>query len=1367
MKHKKNKHKIQNSALDAEDQDGDVSAAVKRKMMISFDSTETLVDDGDGVDGGASSTRIGCRGNAGADHNAQLKQQQQQHQPVNSVKQSLPPLPAIKMNTTSLRPLLILLTASVAAILSLSSNISSIHSFTHWIATKHSFQPPTSVIVFLTGPTAPLHPPTTKKEQDAVSNTIQSVLSQQLIGSIDLALVVWNIKKPPSSSSPDMKEECSPQTRTSWSKSLLTNNPRLHLVCIDPHKGVSDLLALRMEAQRLQNLDAEFYFFMSVPESFISTSALQTFTKTYTALHKASSSQAEDSYNHPLFLSSHLGILGKDGILDKRKNFEEWNPWDVSVGWGGVDPRNGKGGMVVDGFQEPEGRQRLPRSTAMLVEAATWNRRVLGGNQTERAWVVSYTDIRDSIFQRSSYQGNEEKLPERCTDPISLFWTRLGLLSFRARQIPFPLISSPKLTEPNQECYISIYYTHTLDPTFSTTRKLNLLKRIWRPFLSVIVPFYNVPHLFWFLETLQSLQSQSFHDFEVIIVNDGSNKRDLESVKVLEEMKKHVGFEGGLWTPTLLPNILDSLNIPSPPLSPPPSDDPSHPPPPRPSPQPNIPLRILTHPTNLGLSQTRNTGVLASNAPHVFFLDPDDLLPPTALEKLSVYASTVLGKTGRVQGREVGYVYSGVVHFSDGGEGRVEVVYAGYENGKLKSGNYLTSAALISKGVYVKLGGMCPRGVLAEGVFEDWDFWLRLEGFGVGGRLLREPLFWYRRHDMGNLAVIRRLQKKEGGNEGELRKLNPVAFGDLRREDVERGVLDGGGGAEVGMKCLRTPGEWVNGWVHPHETILESTRAQLNKLSPTRKNNISFLEPYKHDWTPLYIDPLDKPYIFPYNPSYFPSSSKKEVSVLYLLPWMVTGGADLYDLHILKSLSLPPSPSSPELGYTTTLITARHIDPHPWAPLFAPLANGGVWHLQRLTNSTEHAQRVVQYLSVGRAVGVCVNSRTVVGYELFEKWGRDIWRGPKGLVDVLHLRHPPPDFGNWEHRSAKVGRWMGRRVVVSRDLKRWMVGKLGYIDPETGVGEVPLVGEDKEKVVVVGPPLEMEGLESGVSDSAVQLMDWDGERVDFQKDLGKPTLLFLGRMDDQKDPMFWLDIASDLLHHPSPASLSFSQNPGTASTTPNLSFLLIGSGPLSFPVYQRLLHSPTLKARTTHLPSQPHSHLPPFLHSLQNPILLMSSKLEGLPIVVLEALGSGVPVVAVDCGGTGEVMVGPGFERGGEGGGVWEDGRYVSLKVEEGGERVEVYRHLLGSFVMNVGCEELEGASKAFRRGLGRILGREAERHWGLVDKVRREEGVEGVERLRRRRWEAGRWVREMYGVDKFWRRWRELMDGLVREKAE
>lgn len=100
-----------------------------------------------------------------------------------------------------------------------------------------------------------------------------------------------------------------------------------------------------------------------------------------------------------------------------------------------------------------------------------------------------------------------------------------------------------------------------------------------RPFFSVVIPLYNKQN--YIKETIKSVLNQTFQDFEIVIVNDGSKD---DSVKVVESIQ----------------------------------DD-----------------RIkLVHQENSGVSVARNMGIKEANAKYIAFLDADDLWLPEFLQTI-------------------------------------------------------------------------------------------------------------------------------------------------------------------------------------------------------------------------------------------------------------------------------------------------------------------------------------------------------------------------------------------------------------------------------------------------------------------------------------------------------------------------------------------------------------------------------------------------------------------------------------------------------------------------------------------------------------------------------------------------------------
>lgn len=99
------------------------------------------------------------------------------------------------------------------------------------------------------------------------------------------------------------------------------------------------------------------------------------------------------------------------------------------------------------------------------------------------------------------------------------------------------------------------------------------------PFISIIVPLYNKE--FCIRNTIESILNQSYKNFELIIINDGSTDRSLHIVS----------------------NISDNR------------------------------IRIINK-TNEGVSATRNRGIKEAKGDYILFLDADDYLYPDGIQTL-------------------------------------------------------------------------------------------------------------------------------------------------------------------------------------------------------------------------------------------------------------------------------------------------------------------------------------------------------------------------------------------------------------------------------------------------------------------------------------------------------------------------------------------------------------------------------------------------------------------------------------------------------------------------------------------------------------------------------------------------------------
>lgn len=202
------------------------------------------------------------------------------------------------------------------------------------------------------------------------------------------------------------------------------------------------------------------------------------------------------------------------------------------------------------------------RSTAHLLRDelhALRNSRVLG----------RIIKARDSI-------GNPYTIPER-----SINKARRTVARYVPDSVRLPLMRNLRKTRDGVNRRISQHRDKRVNITVvdNTVREKDI------PLVSVVVPYYNRADTID--ETLESLEKQTFIDFEVIIVDDNSS--DKESIKKLDKLKA---------------------------------------------------AKIIRHKTNQGVAAARNSGIAAAKGMYVICLDSDDVLEETFIEKAVIILET-------------------------------------------------------------------------------------------------------------------------------------------------------------------------------------------------------------------------------------------------------------------------------------------------------------------------------------------------------------------------------------------------------------------------------------------------------------------------------------------------------------------------------------------------------------------------------------------------------------------------------------------------------------------------------------------------------------------------------------------------------
>jgi glycosyltransferase involved in cell wall biosynthesis len=204
------------------------------------------------------------------------------------------------------------------------------------------------------------------------------------------------------------------------------------------------------------------------------------------------------------------------------------------------------------------------------------------------------------------------------------------------------------------------------------------------PLVSIIVPAYNTaPYI---RETLQSVFAQTFTDYEVVVVNDGSPDTE-ELERVLEP------YQGR--------------------------------------------IRYLKQ-ENRGLSAARNAGIRASQSPMIALLDSDDLWEP---EYLSVQVAEMM------RDPSIDVLYPNALIFADSSRREQKFMDLSPSESEVTFEALVTQRCTVMVSAMARRKIILDAGLFDENLKmnEDFDLWLRI--MKLGGRIAyhRRILARYRR----------------------------------------------------------------------------------------------------------------------------------------------------------------------------------------------------------------------------------------------------------------------------------------------------------------------------------------------------------------------------------------------------------------------------------------------------------------------------------------------------------------------------------------------------------------------------------------------------------------------------------------------
>ena len=312
-----------------------------------------------------------------------------------------------------------------------------------------------------------------------------------------------------------------------------------------------------------------------------------------------------------------------------------------------------------------------------------------------------------------------------------------------------------------------------------------------RPFISVIMQAYNGER--YIADSIRSLLAQTYDNWELVVVDDGSTDRTGEIVR---EMASH---------------------------------------------EPRI--KYVYQP-NGRLGKARNTGILNSSGPLIAFLDQDDLWVPEKLELQVAVQQTLKG----------GVVFTGgYFFFGDDTTDKTKPLpivpgrLAGHDLiDRLLRFNFMPVMSVMMERQSFDQVGPFEEAEPYHGC-EDYDLWLKLAKHGAVFFGMEEKLVWYRRHPTAMshkqsdvlkpmLRIVSRHINEGGMTEDEKKQ----RIRELYRELIAA-LLDEGKLAEAG-EYLKELAAWDK------SRLVTTIQKILLKVAPRGFNFVSRECLYRTEW---------------------------------------------------------------------------------------------------------------------------------------------------------------------------------------------------------------------------------------------------------------------------------------------------------------------------------------------------------------------------------------------------------------------------------------------------------------------------------------------------------------------------------------
>jgi glycosyltransferase involved in cell wall biosynthesis len=298
---------------------------------------------------------------------------------------------------------------------------------------------------------------------------------------------------------------------------------------------------------------------------------------------------------------------------------------------------------------------------------------------------------------------------------------------------------------------------------------------------------------------------------------------------------------------------------------------------------------------------------------------------------------------------------------------------------------------------------------------------------------------------------------------------------------------------------------------------------------------------------------------------------------------MTVGGGDRVNLDLASNLN--------DKKFTIHFITTEKSN-NEWTKKFEKITPN-IFHLRDLVSRDKFNLFILQYIKKAKIDKIII-SNSAVGYEsipfIKEKFPNIT------IIDVLHGEGGVNEGGGFPFYSFPYNKYLERRIVVSEYLQKLLVDKYNIVP---------------KKIKVI-----KNGIDTNYYDRS-KFIGMFREKLLIKKN--DKILTYVGRLAYEKHPERIIEIANFLVKK-------------TKMT--EYKFLIAGDGPLKRELVN-LIEKYNLQKNVFLLGNI--DNVPNLL--VDSDLLLLTSEIEGIPMVILEALSLEVPVICTRVGGIPEIFV--------------------------------------------------------------------------------------------------------------------------------